>query len=167
MSALGEKLLEGLDKAKAKAHDEGKDLIAEKGPEGIDKVLDKGEELLEGLVTDEDMLKEGREAIDLVRGNKTPFLRLGEDGFARLLGYWENADERAARLHYLEHEATYDEARAAMHAGTDQLIEAEDRAKAAKEAAWETVREVLKKVGTAGLGLLVRAAAASIGIPLA
>lgn len=165
--SLGTKLLEGLDKAKAEAHEKGSELIAERGEKGIDKVLDQGDKLLKDFVSDEAMLKEGREAIDLVRANKTPFLRLGEDGFARLLGHWEDADEAAARRHFFEFEATYAERRAGMHASTDQLIEAEDAAKAAKEAAWETVKDILKKVGTAGLGLLVRAAAASFGIPLA
>jgi hypothetical protein len=130
-------------------------------------VLDKGLDLLEDVDEIPDDLKAaGREAIDLVRANKTPFIRLGEDGFARLLGHWEDADEAAARRHYLAHEASFAERRAAMHAGTDQLIAAEDKAKAAKEAAWELAKDILKKVGTVGLQFLVRAAGTALGVPL-
>lgn len=167
MSELGKKLLEGVDKAKAKAHEEGRELVAEKGEEGIDKVLDLGESLLDDYrPTYPDAVEEGRKTVQLIRENKTPFVRLGQDGFARLLGHWEDADEAAARRHYLEHDATYEERMAAMNAGTDALISAEDAAQAAQERAWNTVKMVLQQAGTVGLQILVRAAGASMGISL-
>lgn len=152
-------LLGLLDKAKAKAAEKGEELLDEKGPGVIDDLLKEGHDLLD-VETDGDLAKAGHEALELLGENKTPFLRLGKVGFARLVGHWERADEAEARRHYLTHQATYQERRDAMQRAGDELVDAEDEAKAA----WEETKAVLKKVGTLGLKFLVKLAISGLAL---
>ncbi len=141
---LGEKAIEALER---------------KAPEAIDDLLSQGDDLLD-KETDGAMAKEGHDALELIRENKTPFIRLGKLGLARLVGHWETGDEAETRRYYLAHEATYEEGRAAMHAAGDALVDARD----AELAAWEEVKAILLKIGGMGLKFLVKLAAAQVGI---
>lgn len=141
----------------------GADLIDKKGEEAIDAVIEEGR----GLLNDTSLLSaeerdEGGQVLDRIAENKAPFVRLGSVGFARLVAHWANGDEAAARRHYLEHEATYAERRAAIQAAGDKLADTRD----AEIAAWEEVKAVLKAAGTAGISFLVKVAARVVGLPI-
>lgn len=150
-------LLDLIDKAKAAAAAKGEAWLDETAPGKLDDLLQEGHKLLDTEV-DGELAKAGHDALELLEANKTPFLRLGKVGFARLVGHWEKADEAEARRFYLAHTATYEERRAAMHAAGDALTAAEDEA----QAAWAEVKAVLTKLGTLGLKFLVKLAISSL-----
>jgi len=140
----------------------GANLIEDKGADWIDKAIVKGASLAGDLETPEERAK-AREALEVLRAGRKPLARLGSLGFAKMTVFLsEDDDEDQARRHYLEHEATFEEKRAAMHAGTDALINSQD----ADNAACDAAVAVLKQVAGLALPFLLKLAAASVGIPL-
>ncbi len=141
--------------------------LASKATDAVDK---KGDEYFDDLMkvgrSEADELPEGsdeaKKALDGLAAIKTPILRLTNVGFATLLGHWQDDDKAEAKRHYMEHEATFVERRALMHAGTDQLASEED----ARQAAWDEVEGWLKTVGSLGLQFLGKLLLRTIGIPI-
>lgn len=137
------------------------DLIDDKAEDWIDGALDKGVLLSKELPESEQ--GQADQVIAVLRAGKTPLARLGSLGFAKLTSYLlEDGDEEKARLYYLEHEATFSERRAAMHAATSALIAEGD----ADKAAWDAAKAVLKQAAGLALPFLLKIAASSVGIPL-
>jgi len=143
-----------------KLAEEGIKLIDKKGAGWIDDALDAGEDLIKSLPASE--TEGSADVIKLLRENKTPLVRLGSVGFAKLAAHWEDDDKAEARRHYLAYKATFAERRAAMHSTGDNLVDRED----ADKAAWDAVADVLGKVATKALPFLVKLAASAVGIPV-
>jgi len=154
-------LLDGIAKLKEKAAEKGEEFLEEKGEDAIGDFVKKGRELLDAEV-DTDTAKAGHKVLEVIDGNKAPFVRLAKVGLATVVGHWQNDDEAAAKRHYIETQATYDERRAFMQAAGDAAY---DEAKE-REESWEAVKDVLKEAGLLGLKFLAKALAGSLGIPL-
>lgn len=152
-------LKEALDKAKSKAVEEGFELVEEQGPELVDDLLEKGREEAAGLPVAHQ--EDAKKALDEVEKIRTPLLRLTNITLMEILGHWQDGEEAEARRRYLEHDATFQERRAAMHAAGDQLVDTQD----AKLAAWEEVKAGLQKVGEIGLKVIGNALIRMTGIP--
>lgn len=141
--------------------DAGAKLVEDKGADWIGKALGSSDDLIATLPKEQ---KAGAlQARDYLAQNKEPFARLGNLGFAKLASYvLEDDDEAAARAHYLEFEATFDERIASQEQGSDRLINSQDADNAASDAAIA----VLKQVGSLALPFILKFAAAAVGIPL-
>jgi len=107
---LDDKGGEWFDKATAAARDELPAVVELASSAGVEVTEDQAAELLN----------------EAAKG-KAPILRLGSVGFAWVVAHLESDDEAEARRRYLEHQATFEERRAAMHAAGDRAQDDEGR----------------------------------------
>jgi len=140
---LDDKGGEWFDKATAAARDELPAVVELASSAGVEVTEDQAAELLN----------------EAAKG-KAPILRLGSVGFAWVVAHLESDDEAEARRRYLEHQATFEERRAAMHAAGDRAQDdGEERA-----AAWAEFTAFVQSVGKVGLQILIAVARKAVGI---
>jgi hypothetical protein len=136
--------------------DRAASLVGDRGEGWLDEVLDAASDMVD---TEEDagVAKAAADAIEVLKENKQPFLRLGNVGFAWVAANFDDDMEEAKRA-YMATRATYAERRAFKHALTDRLVDWTAEA----SAAWEAVVAVLRKIGDVALAFLTRAALVAI-----
>jgi hypothetical protein len=142
------------------------DTSIEKAPElsskGFDALLKEGTGLIEDLGL-EGEAKDGAEAaLKELEENKQPFLRLSTEAFGYVLGHFANDEEETARNHYIATQATYAERRAWMQEGGDLAVKDKEE----RDAAWDEVVKVLKKIVIKGLPFVLKLVANGLGVPL-
>lgn len=151
--AAGELLTKLTDKATEVAPE-----LAEKG---FDSLLDKGEDFLDDSGLDAELVEGGKEALEILKEGKDPFVRLSTEAFGYVLGHFTNNDEEAARNVFIATQADYATRRRWMQEGGD--LAQKDREE--RDAAWEAAKAVLKKVGTFGLKFLLKLVTSQLGLP--
>jgi hypothetical protein len=139
--------------------DDNSEKISEKG---FEEILKGGDKLIEDLKLEGDA-KDGAEAVlKELEENKQPFLRLSGEAFGYVLGHFANDEEETAMNHYIATQATYAERRKWMQEGGDLAVK--DREE--RDAAWENVKMVLKKIVLKGLPFALKLVANGLGLPI-
>lgn len=146
----------------AKLADSAIDKAPELSSKGFDTLVKEGTGLIEDLGLEGDA-KDGAEAVlKELEENKKPFMRLSTEAFGYVLGHFANDEEETAKNHYIATQATYAERREWMQEGGDLAVK--DREE--RDAAWDEVVKVLKKVVLKGLPFALKLVANGLGLPL-
>lgn len=157
MADLLDKALEELEGAfeKLKTSGTSRKVFEEKGEESFDKAL---EEIEKFAKANSARLGEGGgafvdETLILLKGGKSPFLKLTNLEFASMVNLWGNDKEAEARRNFLAREADFEERQAAIRAAGDAVYHTQK----AREAQLDAIGEVFKAIGKKGLKLVAAA----------
>lgn len=156
MSELGDLVAD----LRGKATESGVKLLEERGPGWIDKALDKTVELARDAGLDPNEAALAIDAAEVVREHKGALTGVAVDAFRNTMALAWDGQIDAARRAFLETEASYDERRAAMQAGTDATYK--DRVE--REAAWAELADMFEEIGKMALKALVPILLAAAGL---
>ena len=138
------------------------DKSEELSSKGFDALLKEGTSLIEDLGLEGDAKEAAEAALKELEEGKQPFVRLTTEAFGYVLGHFANNEKETAKNHYIATQATYAERRVWMQEGGDIA----QRDKEERDASWDAVAAVLKKIVTKGLPFVLKLVAKVLGIPL-